>query len=121
MPVSHTITRTVTINGTTYYFSSVRAGENHGRQGETREADDGSSRTTVTGRKKRYVYSLEKSTPALYAALLALPDTFSVTDHNGATWTGEVPIGSPSWTVSYGDPTDNSGTEYTVEVEIRER
>lgn len=121
MPVVHSISRSISLAGSLYYPNSVEAAEQHGRQGIMHEADDGGVRQTITGTKRRYRYVWDKPNPTVYAALVALgASAVTIIDHNGATWSALIPIGSPSHSITHGDVASTVATEYAFSCEFWE-
>lgn len=115
MTITHTVTRTITMNGTVEYPTSIEPDEQSGRQGENLVADNGGLTVVVTGTKRRWVLTWGSPLPAVVdrvRALYAL-GTFTVVDHLAATYSVTVPIGGMRWKVNY-EPGNNTtpGTLY---------
>jgi hypothetical protein len=101
--ITHTVTRTITLNGTVEYPTSIEPDEQSGRQGENLVADNGGLTVVVTGTKRRWVLTWGSPLPAVVnrvRALYAL-GSFTITDHLGAVYGVVVPIGGMRWKVAY--------------------
>lgn len=123
MPVvTHTLTRTVTMNGTVEYPTTVEPAEASGRQGVNLEADNGALTVVVTGTKRRWVIGWDSPLPAVVDRMRALYATgsFTFVDPAGTSYTVRVPIGGLRWGQKHDPGTSTaSGTTYpsmTIEV-----
>lgn len=120
MPVTHTATRTVVLNGTTEYPTAVTPID---ISGVPMEAEDGTPTAVWLSNKRRWSLRWDSPLPVIVSRLrflYAARANISFIDPWGASYTVMIPPGGLLYVIQHGAAGDTGLTVYPLDLDVWE-